>query len=133
MKRILFASDLDNTLLFSYQYRQAEDKCVEYLDGREQGFFTRRTLELLPLVERKTRFVPVTTRSVAQYQRIRWPELRPGICGGGQRGNPAGKRGCGQGVVCPNGGFDCALAGRAGGAAQPSSGGPHFQAVPDGG
>lgn len=74
MERILFASDLDNTLLFSYQYRQAEDKCVEYLDGREQGFFTRRTLELLPLVERKTRFVPVTTRSVAQYQRIQWPE-----------------------------------------------------------
>ena len=36
---ILFASDLDNTLLFSHQHAQAGDVCVEYLDGKAQGFF----------------------------------------------------------------------------------------------
>lgn len=70
---ILFASDLDNTLLFSHRYRRETDRCVEYLEGKEQGFFTQRSLELLPLVCRRTQFVPVTTRSVAQYRRIAWP------------------------------------------------------------
>lgn len=73
MRKILFASDLDNTLLFSWRHRQDTDQCVEYLEGKEQGFFTSRTLELLPLVCRRTRFVPVTTRSAAQYLRIGWP------------------------------------------------------------
>lgn len=74
MGGVLFASDLDNTLLFSHRYREDSDRCVEYLEGKEQGFFTRRSLELLPLVCQSTRFVPVTTRSVAQYRRIAWPE-----------------------------------------------------------
>ena len=34
---ILFASDLDNTLLFSHKHAQAGDVCVEYLDGKAQG------------------------------------------------------------------------------------------------
>lgn len=74
MEKILFASDLDNTLLFSYRHRRDTDRCVEYLDGKEQGFCTPRTLELLPEVRKKTLFIPVTTRSVAQYRRIQWPE-----------------------------------------------------------
>lgn len=41
MGTILFASDLDNTLLFSHRHRQPEDRCVERLNGAEQGFFTR--------------------------------------------------------------------------------------------
>lgn len=36
---ILFASDLDNTLLVSHQHAQAGDVCVEHLDGKAQGFF----------------------------------------------------------------------------------------------
>lgn len=74
MKKILFASDLDNTLLFSYKHKQPGDRCVEWLEGREQGFCSQRTLELLPELCRRALFVPVTTRSVAQYLRIAWPE-----------------------------------------------------------
>ena len=37
MGTILFASDLDNTLLFSHRHRQPEDRCVERLNGAEQG------------------------------------------------------------------------------------------------
>ena len=73
MEKILFASDLDNTLMFSHKYRGETDQCVEWLDGREQGFCTRRSLELLALVGQRTLFVPVTSRSVEQYRRIRWP------------------------------------------------------------
>lgn len=73
MGSILFASDLDNTLLFSYRHRQETDQCVELLEGKEQSFCTVRSLELLAQVNRKTRFVPVTTRSVSQYRRIHWP------------------------------------------------------------
>lgn len=73
-KRILFASDLDNTLLFSHRHAAPGDVCVEWLDGEKQGFFSPRTIELLRIVAAHATFVPVTTRSVAQYERIRWPQ-----------------------------------------------------------
>lgn len=74
MSGILFASDLDNTLLFSYRHRAAADQCVEYLEGREQGFCTQKSLELLVQVGERARLIPITTRSVEQYRRINWPE-----------------------------------------------------------
>jgi len=74
MRTILFASDLDNTLLFSHRHRQPEDRCVERLNGAEQGFFTQDTLDLLPQVVRRVHLLPITTRSVEQYLRIQWPE-----------------------------------------------------------
>ena len=49
MGTILFASDLDNTLLFSHRHRQPEDRCVERLNGAEQGFVTRTGSVMLPL------------------------------------------------------------------------------------
>ena len=55
MKGILFATDLDNTLLFSHRHRQPGDRCVERLNGAEQGFFTQRTLDLLPQVVQSAR------------------------------------------------------------------------------
>ena len=73
MSGILFASDLDNTLMFSYKYRTDSDICVEYLDGKAQSFCTQTSLELLARVCWEAQFVPVTTRSIAQYQRIAWP------------------------------------------------------------
>jgi len=84
MKRILFACDLDNTLLFSRSHfpetlpegmpEEELPVCVERLDGREQGFFSFRTIVLLRQVSQRICFVPVTTRSMEQYRRIVWPE-----------------------------------------------------------
>ncbi len=83
MKRILFACDLDNTLLFSRSHFQETPDgasegtplvCVEFLDGKEQGFFSQRSIALLRKVIQHICFVPVTTRSVEQYRRITWPE-----------------------------------------------------------
>ena len=55
MRTILFASDLDNTLLFSHRHRQPGDRCVELLNGAEQGFFTQETVDLLPQVVQSAR------------------------------------------------------------------------------
>ena len=73
MKRFLFASDLDNTLLFSAKHDIPRAQCVEYIKGKEQGFFSPTTISLLPEVNERTLFVPVTTRSIEQYERIQWP------------------------------------------------------------
>lgn len=73
MNNILFACDLDNTLLYSWKHRRAGDICVEMIHEREQGFMTPRTVSLLASVKKLVNFVPVTTRSLEQYRRIVWP------------------------------------------------------------
>lgn len=75
MEKFLFASDLDNTLIFSYKHRKENDVCVEYLDGIEQSFMTPLGIELLSAVTRHSRLVPITSRSIAQYQRIHLPGI----------------------------------------------------------
>ncbi len=73
MRKILFASDLDNTLLFSYKHAQAGDVCVEYLDGKAQGFLTPKVIQGLEQINRTMQFVPVTSRSIMQFLRIQFP------------------------------------------------------------
>lgn len=73
MERILFASDLDNTLIFSHKHRRPGDICVERFEGREQSFMTPRAFALLREVASTVDFLPVTTRSIEQYRRIRLP------------------------------------------------------------
>lgn len=74
MKQVLFACDLDNTLLFSHRYARPGDVCVEWLEGKEQGFMTPWVWETLSRLPENVRLLPVTTRSVEQYRRICWPE-----------------------------------------------------------
>ena len=73
MGKMLFASDLDNTLLFSRRHSRPGDVCVEMLDGKEQGYFSPLTIARLREVNACMDFVPVTSRSVAQYRRIQFP------------------------------------------------------------
>ena len=73
--KILFACDLDNTLIHSYKKRRADENiCVEHYDGHEQSFISPRVLDLLKKISAKILFIPVTTRSIAQYRRIFWTE-----------------------------------------------------------
>ena len=75
---ILFACDLDGTLIHSYKKFRDGDICVEIYEGREQSFISARAFELLKKISAQVIFVPVTTRSIAQYQRIFWTEdFRP--------------------------------------------------------
>lgn len=66
---MLFASDLDNTLIFSYK-KLPYGHCVEVKDGKNLSFMTKETFTLLQQVNKRCCFVPITTRSLAQYQRI---------------------------------------------------------------
>lgn len=74
MEKTIFASDLDNTLLFSHKHARPGDLCVEYLEGKAQGYLTGETPELLARVMKKALFVPVTSRSMEQYLRISFPQ-----------------------------------------------------------
>lgn len=67
----IFASDLDNTLIYSYKHDIGSQKRnVELYQSREISFVTDKTFLLLQKVSQKMLFLPVTTRSIEQYKRI---------------------------------------------------------------
>ena len=67
----LFCTDLDNTLIYSYKHDIGLDKInVEIYEGREVSFMTRKSYELLKAVNEKYQIIPVTTRTIQQYERI---------------------------------------------------------------
>ena len=75
MKKILFACDMDNTLIHSSRLYKENDVNVEIYDGREISFMSPKAIELLNklLKSDKIDFLPVTTRSIAQFSRIQLP------------------------------------------------------------
>lgn len=73
MEKIILACDLDNTLLYSYRYRQPGDICVEWINGKRQGYMTPKTIRLLRKLTENICLIPVTSRSADQYRRIQWP------------------------------------------------------------
>lgn len=71
----IFASDLDNTLIYSYRRFIGEDiVLVERYEGREVSFMTKRSHEMLDQIYHSMTFIPVSTRSVQQYRRIQFHE-----------------------------------------------------------
>lgn len=73
MNRIIFASDLDNTLMFSVKHKMEDDVCIEILDGKEQGFCRKESFALLEKIVQDVLLIPITTRSIEQYHRICLP------------------------------------------------------------
>lgn len=71
---MLFLSDLDNTLIFSYKKLSENDLCVEKKDEKNLSYMTYRSAELFSDIVRRVTFIPVTTRSAEQYGRITFPE-----------------------------------------------------------
>ena len=74
MKRVLLACDLDNTVIHSYKHKKDGEVCIEWIDGKEQSYIDRETYDALPILGERCLVIPVTTRSVEQYQRIKWPD-----------------------------------------------------------
>ena len=71
---ILFAADLDRTLIYSANAVGGDVaglECVELRDGRPVSFTTARALALLHELAARVAFVPVTSRSLEQYARVR--------------------------------------------------------------
>lgn len=67
-------TDLDGTLIFSAAKKRPGDILCEYKDGLEISCITPKQAELLPGL---SRVIPITTRSIEQYRRIRFPD---GFC-----------------------------------------------------
>lgn len=84
---ILFHSDLDNTLIYSYKHDIGPDKkCVEIYQDKEISFMTTESFEILKRIQSKILFVPTTTRTIEQYRRIRFDIDIPQyalVCNGG--------------------------------------------------
>lgn len=84
---MVFHSDLDNTLIYSYKRGIGGDKrCVEIYQGREISYMTERSVELLRKVREQVVFVPTTTRTAEQYRRVWLGEEPPEyalVCNGG--------------------------------------------------
>lgn len=83
---ILFASDLDNTLIYSYKREIGKKVLVETMGEKELSFMTENTWRLLKELPPHMMFVPVSTRSEEQYKRICFPGGQPEyalVCNGG--------------------------------------------------
>ena len=62
---MVFCTDLDNTLIYSYKHDIGENKrCVEIYQDREISFITQETYRLLCEVKKQAMIVPVTARTV---------------------------------------------------------------------
>lgn len=84
---IIFYSDIDNTLIYSYKYNIGEDKVgVEEYQGRKISYMTKESYQLLDYIYKKILFVPTTTRTIEQYNRINLGMVKPKfalVCNGG--------------------------------------------------
>jgi len=72
---MLFASDLDQTLIYSHKTFISKEideqiRPVEKLDDRFISYMTQNALKVLKEIAQRVLFVPVTTRTKLQYQRI---------------------------------------------------------------
>ena len=70
---ILFFADMDNTLIYSYKRDIGSDKIgVEFYPEKNQmiSYMTKTSWKLLQKVAHKLLFIPTTTRTIEQYQRI---------------------------------------------------------------
>jgi len=68
---VIFNTDLDNTIIYSYKHNIGSSKiCVEVYNGRSISFITEKTYRLLKKVTGRALIVPVTTRTIEQYNRI---------------------------------------------------------------
>ncbi|MCU7824963.1 HAD family hydrolase [Kitasatospora sp. DSM 101779] len=84
--QFLVASDLDRTLIYSNRALALDvpDRLaprllsVEVNDGRALSFMTEQAAELLVELTRFAVFVPATTRTRAQYERVNLPGPTPG-------------------------------------------------------
>ena len=69
---MLYFSDLDRTLIYSKKFLKEDLKEVpiEKYEGEYISFMTEKSINLLREINEKNIFIPCTTRSIEQYERI---------------------------------------------------------------
>ena len=67
----LFATALDNTLIFSKGFVKNEDViAVEYKDNQELSYITKQALEILKKLNEKITIVPIASRSLEEFKQL---------------------------------------------------------------
>lgn len=76
---LIFATDLDNTLIYSQKKTAKRSCCVEWKEGRELSYMTEESYQRLQKIneDKDIYIIPVTTRSLEQYRRIQLLEKGP--------------------------------------------------------
>ncbi|HBV96437.1 MAG: hypothetical protein JL50_14050 [Peptococcaceae bacterium BICA1-7] len=70
---MIFASDLDRTLIYSDKFLQSfSGQAIAVETGKYFSYMTERSVDLLKHIVSKAIFVPCTTRTIEQYQRIQF-------------------------------------------------------------
>lgn len=72
----VFASDLDQTLIYSNRWiegREDKVKCIEIYDEKPLSFMLLDEIEKLKKIDEVYNFIPITTRTRSQYERIKLP------------------------------------------------------------
>lgn len=70
---MIFASDLDRTLIYSDNFvEEGMDNIVsaEKKDGADLSYISEKSKKLLSIISEKAMFVPVTSRSLEQFNRV---------------------------------------------------------------
>lgn len=70
---MIFATDLDNTMIFSHRTITGNKDmfhCVEHYQGREITYMTSSAIQKLKFLMKSILVIPATTRSLAQFNRV---------------------------------------------------------------
>ena len=69
---MIYFSDLDRTLIYSSKFLKDKNNkiCIEYIDGKEINYISKKTINLLKKLQEKRLLIPTTTRSREQFERI---------------------------------------------------------------
>ena len=72
---MIFATDLDRTMIYSKRFLEKINSkdvtLVETLDGKEISYMSKQAIKKLELLIKEIQVIPVTTRSVKQFKRVK--------------------------------------------------------------
>ena len=97
MGQLVFAIDLDGTVMHSRRNWSPGDICVELIDGEERGFMRADMHRVLEHACEVGYVVPITSRSIGQFERISWMGIETDlayVANGGIRLEDNGSMGC---------------------------------------
>lgn len=84
----IFTSDLDGTLIYSQRYLDEQTLptlCVEEYQEKPLSFMTIKAIDDLIILNRLIHFIPTTSRTQSQLERIRLPEHQYDLVENGMR------------------------------------------------
>lgn len=72
---MIFATDLDNTMIFSHRLIEGHElrvRCVEYYNDKPTTYMTHTAIGKIKSLMKRVHVIPITTRSMSQFKRIKF-------------------------------------------------------------